>query len=68
MSKEQLITVDQFRQTYFSRRGFPVSKSYVYRIIREYEGKVTKKSGELVIRPTLPFKYKEVGKGIMIVK
>lgn len=63
MDKEQLITVEEFRQTYLSRRGYPVTHSYIYRMIREYEGKIPGK-----VRLSLPFKYKEVGKGIMIVK
>jgi len=52
-----LIPVRDYAKSRLSRRGFPVSVKYVYKMIAEH-----KKSGK-----PLDFEYKEVGKGIWIV-
>jgi hypothetical protein len=54
----RLIPVRDFAQTYISRRGFPVTVQYIYKLID-----ANKKSGKV-----LPFEYKEVEKSIWIVK
>lgn len=53
-----LIPVRDFAKTYISKRGFPVTVQYIYKLIKEH------KKGERI----LPFEYKEIGKAIWIVK
>lgn len=55
---DKLIPVRDYAATFISRRGFPVSVKYIYKLIalNKAEGK------------ELPFKYKEVDKAIWIVK
>lgn len=57
--EHKLIPVSEFAKTYYSRRGFPVSVQYIYKLITEF------KKG---IRDELPFEFEEIGKGIWIVK
>lgn len=54
----KLIPVRDFAKTYISKRGFPVSVQYIYKLIKEH------KSGKRV----LSFEYKEIDKAIWIVK
>lgn len=58
-AKDELIPVSTFSETYYNRRGFPISLSYIYRLIKQH------KAGE---RKSLPFRYKEIGQKIFIVK
>lgn len=55
---EGLIPVRDFAKTYISRRGYPVTVQYIYKLIalHKEEGKV------------IPFEYKEIDKAIWIVK
>lgn len=55
---KNLIPVREFAKTYVSRRGFPVSAQYIYKLI-----KLHKEEGK-----ELPFKFKEIEKAIWIVK
>lgn len=55
---KKLIPVRDFAQTYYSRRGFPVTVQYIYKLITEH-----KKTGK-----ALPFEFKEIDKAIWIVK
>lgn len=55
-AKKNLIPVRDFAATYISRRGYPVSVQYIYKLIAE--NKKGKKS--------IPFKYKELDKQIWI--
>lgn len=57
-AQNNLIPVRDFAQTYMSRRGFPVSVQYIYKLIAEH------KKG----KRSLDFQYKEIDKGIWIVK
>ncbi len=56
---QDIISVAEYAEGKFNRRGFPVSVSYIYRLIREY------KAG---IRHNLPFEFKEIGQSIFIIK
>ena len=58
-SKEYYITVREHAKQTLNRRGFPISESYLYRLIREH------KAG---IRNALPFDFVEVDQNILIVK
>lgn len=51
-----LIPVREYAKTMYSRRGFPVSVQYIYKLIAQH-----KSSGK-----SLPFKYKEIDKAIWI--
>lgn len=55
---DNLIPVREFAATYYSRRGFPVTPQYIYKLItlNKTEGKV------------IAFKFKEIDKAIWIVK
>lgn len=55
---KNLIPVRDFAKTFYSRRGFPVSVQYIYKLIKEH------KEGTRDI----PFQYKEIDKSIWIVK
>lgn len=57
-AKGKLIPVRDFAASRISRRGFPVSVQYIYKLIDEH-----KKLGK-----PIDFKYREVDKGIWIVK
>jgi len=57
--KKELIPVAEYAATNFNRRGFPISVSYLYRLIRQH------KAG---LRNDLPFDYEEQGQSIFIVK
>lgn len=57
-AKDNLIPVREFAQTYHSRRGFPVSVQYIYKLIADH------KKGKRI----LSFDYKEIDKAIWIVK
>jgi len=57
-AKGKLIPVRDFAASYYSRRGFPVSDKYIYKLIDQH-----KKKGKII-----PFKYKEEGKQIWIIK
>jgi hypothetical protein len=54
----KLIPVRDFAATYISRRGYPVSVQYIYKLIAENKNK----------KRIIPFKYKEEGKQIWIEK
>jgi hypothetical protein len=54
---EKLIPVRDYAKTRLSRRGFPVSVQYIYKLIAAHkEGK------------KIDFEYKEIDKAIWIVK
>lgn len=53
-----LIPVRDFAKTFYSRRGYPVTVQYIYKLIKEH-----KESGR-----DIPFIYKEIDKAIWIVK
>ena len=53
-----LIPVRDYAKTYYSRRGFPVSVQYIYKLIA-----ANKEHGKL-----LPFSYVEIDKAIWIKK
>lgn len=53
-----LIPVRDFAATYISRRGYPVTVQYIYKLIKEH-----KESGKAI-----SFSYKEIDKAIWIVK
>jgi hypothetical protein len=53
-----LIPVRDFAKTYISRRGYPVTVQYIYKLIKE-----NKETGR-----DIPFTYKEIDKAIWIVK
>lgn len=55
---KDLIPVRDFAKTYYSRRGYPVTVQYIYKLIKDH-----KELGK-----ELPFKYKEIDKAIWIVK
>ena len=57
-ANKELIPIRDFAKSYISRRGFPVSVQYIYKLIQlnKTEGKV------------LPFEYKEIDKAIWIKK
>ena len=55
---KNLIPIRDFAETYISRRGYPVSVQYIYKLIAEHKKGLRE----------LPFKYKEIDKGIWIVK
>ena len=55
---KKLIPVSEFAKTYYNRRGFPVSPSYIYRLIREHKAET---------RKAIPFEYEEIGQIIFIV-
>lgn len=54
----KLIPVRDFAKTFYSRRGYPVTVQYIYKLIKEH------KKGERL----LSFEYKEIDKAIWIVK
>lgn len=54
----ELIPVRDYAQTYISRRGFPVTVQYIYKLIA-----ANKERGKL-----LPFDYIEIDKAIWIKK
>lgn len=56
-ANKELIPVREYIM--YSRRGFPVSVQYIYRLIKEH------KTG---IRESIPFEYVEIDKGIWIKK
>lgn len=53
-----LIPVRDFAASFISRRGFPVTVQYIYKLISEH-----KKN-----KRDIPFKYKEIDKNIWIEK
>jgi hypothetical protein len=53
-----LIPVRDFAKTYISKRGFPVTVQYIYKLIKEH------KKG----KRDISFSYKEIDKAIWIVK
>jgi hypothetical protein len=53
-----LIPVRDFAKTFYSRRGYPVTVQYIYRLIKEHKEGLR----------DIPFKYKEIDKAIWIVK
>jgi hypothetical protein len=55
---KELIPVRDFALTFYSRRGFPVSVQYIYKLIQQH-----KEEGK-----SIPFEYKEIDKAIWIVK
>lgn len=55
---KDLIPVREFAETYISRRGYPVTVQYIYRLIAEHKKGLRE----------LTFKYKEIDKAIWIVK
>lgn len=55
---DKLIPVREFAQTYISRRGFPVSPQYIYKLISLHKEK----------NKYISFEYKEIDKQIWIVK
>jgi 20S proteasome alpha/beta subunit len=55
----ELMPVRDYAKTYYSRRGFPVTPQYIYKMISDYKKK--KRLG-------IPFEYKEIDKQIWIVK
>lgn len=55
---KNLIPVRDFAETFISRRGYPVTVQYIYKLIKEH-----KETGKAI-----PFKYKEIDKAIWIVK
>lgn len=59
VSPAEYISVQEYASTQKNRRGFTISPSYVWRMIREH------KDGK---RETLPFEYVEFGQIIRIVK
>jgi hypothetical protein len=56
--RKKLIPVRDFAQTFISRRGFPVTVQYIYKLIKEH-----KEEGRAI-----PFEYKEIDKAIWIVE
>lgn len=54
----ELIPVRDYAQTYISRRGFPVTVQYIYKLIA-----ANKENGK-----RLPFEYVEIDKAIWIKK
>jgi hypothetical protein len=54
---DNLIPVREYAKTLYSRRGFPVTVQYIYKLIKDY------KTGK---RHDLPFAYKEIDKAIWI--
>jgi hypothetical protein len=58
VAHKNLIPVVDFAKTYYSRRGFPVTVQYIYKLIKAH-----KETGK-----DIPFKYKEIDKSIWIVK
>lgn len=62
VTDKTLIGIEEFAKTYYSKRGFPVTPSYIWRLIRD--DKAGKRKGKEPIR----FKYKEIGKSVWIVK
>jgi len=58
-AKDNLIPVRDYAATYMSRRGFPVTPQYIYKMISDYKNKK---------RISIPFEYKEIDKQIWIVK
>lgn len=57
MANTKYISVKEYTENKFNRRGFPISESYIYRLIREY------KNGK---RGGLPFDFIEVKQLIRI--
>lgn len=55
---KELIPVRDFAKTYISRRGYPVTVQYIYKLIQLH-----KEEGK-----PIPFEYKEIDKAIWIVK
>jgi hypothetical protein len=55
---KKLIPVSEFAKTFYNRRGFPVSTSYIYRLIRNH------KAGD---PKPLPFEYEEIGQIVFII-
>jgi hypothetical protein len=55
-AKDNLIPVREFAKTMYSRRGFPVTVQYIYKLIKDH-----KENGR-----KLDFKYKEIDKAIWI--
>ena len=55
---KELIPVRDFVKTFYSRRGFPVTVQYIYKLIQQH-----KEEGKAI-----PFEYKEIDKAIWIVK
>lgn len=58
MANDELIPVRDFAASYYSRRGFPVSVQYIYKLIAD-----SKSKGKLI-----DFKYREIDKAIWIEK
>lgn len=58
-STDKLMPVREYAANYISRRGFPVTPQYIYKMISDY--KKNKRSD-------IPFEYKEIDKQIWIVK
>lgn len=55
---KNLMPVREFAATYITRRGFPASVQYIYKLIKAH-----KEKGKAIT-----FKYKEIDKAIWIVK
>jgi len=53
-----LIPVRDFAKTYISKRGFPVTVQYIYKLIKEHKKGLR----------DISFEYKEIDKAIWIVK
>lgn len=58
IAHNDLIPVRDFAATYYSRRGYPVTVQYIYKLIA-----ANKSNGKL-----LPFEYVEIEKAIWIKK
>jgi hypothetical protein len=54
----KLIPVRDFAKTFYSRRGYPVTVQYIYKLIKEHKEGIR----------SIPFEYKEIDKAIWIVK
>lgn len=55
---KELIPIRDFAKTFYSRRGYPVTVQYIYKLIKEHKKGLR----------DIPFKYKEIEKAIWIVK
>lgn len=57
-ANNNLMPVRDYAANYYSRRGFPVSVQYIYKLIRQHKDKGKE----------IPFEYREIGKEIWIKK
>jgi len=58
IATDKLIPVRDFAKTFYSRRGYPVTVQYIYKLIKLHKEE----------KRAIPFKYKEIDKAIWIVK